>query len=131
MDRTARKEDTFSWRKHQKTLHVNVVKKSIRLKIKGTTERPRLNVFRSSNHIYAQLIDDVKGETIVAASTLDKDVNVDHGGNVTAATEVGTLVGKRAIEKGYENVIFDRGGYVYHGRVAALADAAREAGLKF
>ncbi|EZH64475.1 50S ribosomal protein L18 [Bacillaceae bacterium JMAK1] len=105
--------------------------KSIRLKIKGTTERPRLNVFRSSNHIYAQLIDDVKGETIVAASTLDKDANVDHGGNVSAAKEVGALVGKRAIEKGYENVIFDRGGYVYHGRVAALADAAREAGLKF
>ncbi|GAK04745.1 LSU ribosomal protein L18p [Geomicrobium sp. JCM 19037] len=105
--------------------------KSIRLKVHGTTERPRLNVFRSANHIYAQLIDDQKGVTVVAASTMDKDINVDHGGNVAAAKEVGALVGKRATEKGYDNVVFDRGGNVYHGRVAALADAAREAGLKF
>ncbi|MDA3128933.1 50S ribosomal protein L18 [Aliibacillus thermotolerans] len=103
----------------------------IRQTVKGTAERPRLNVFRSSKHIYAQLIDDVKGETIVAASTLENDVNVNHGGNKEAAKKVGELIAKRAVEKGYESVVFDRGGYVYHGRVKALADAARENGLKF
>ncbi|SDI07266.1 LSU ribosomal protein L18P [Alteribacillus persepolensis] len=104
---------------------------SIRQKVKGTSERPRLNVFRSSKHIYAQLIDDTKGETIVSASTVEKDVDVSHGGNQEAATKVGELVAKRASEKGYESVVFDRGGFVYHGRVKALADAARENGLKF
>lgn len=104
---------------------------SIRQTVKGTAERPRLNVFRSSKHIYAQLINDVKGETIVAASTLEKDLNVTYGGNKEAAKKVGELIAKRALEKGYENVVFDRGGFVYHGRVKALADAARENGLKF
>ncbi|SFF00564.1 50S ribosomal protein L18 [Alteribacillus iranensis] len=104
---------------------------SIRQTVKGTTERPRLSVFRSSKHIYAQLIDDEKGETIVSASTLDKDVNVDHGGNVEAAAKVGELIAKRASEKGHTSAVFDRGGFVYHGRVKALADAARENGLNF
>ncbi|SDI90201.1 MULTISPECIES: 50S ribosomal protein L18 [Alteribacillus] len=104
---------------------------SIRVNVKGTSERPRLNVFRSSKHIYAQLIDDVKGETIVAASTLENDLDVKNGGNKDAASKVGELIAKRASEKGYESVVFDRGGFVYHGRVEALADAARENGLKF
>ncbi|MCI3926348.1 50S ribosomal protein L18 [Paenibacillus sp. TRM 82003] len=104
----------------------------VRKKIQGTTERPRLNVFRSSKHIYAQLIDDVKGVTIVSASTLDKEIGeVGNGGNVEAAKKVGELVAKRAKDKGYANVVFDRGGYLYHGRIQALADAAREAGLEF
>ncbi|QQK78609.1 50S ribosomal protein L18 [Salicibibacter cibi] len=103
----------------------------IRKKLSGTSERPRLNVFRSSSHIYAQLIDDIKGETLAAASTLDPEFKQENGGNVNAAKDVGALVAKRAREKGYEDVIFDRGGYIYHGRVAALADAARAEGLKF
>ncbi|MFB5663007.1 50S ribosomal protein L18 [Alteribacillus sp. HJP-4] len=105
--------------------------KSIRQKIKGTSERPRLNVFRSSKHIYAQLIDDVKGETIVAASTMDKELNAENGGNKEAAKQVGELIAKRASDKGVDNVVFDRGGFIYHGRVEALAEAARENGLKF
>lgn len=105
----------------------------VRRQITGTAERPRLNVFRSSKHIYAQLIDDVAGQTLVSASTLDNEIKdqVEYGGNATAATQVGELVAKRAIEKGYKSVVFDRGGYLYHGRVKALADAAREAGLQF
>lgn len=103
----------------------------IRKKLSGTSERPRLNVFRSSSHIYAQLIDDIEGETLASASTLDSDFKQENGGNVSAAKDVGTLIAKRAREKGYEDVIFDRGGYIYHGRVAALANAAREEGLKF
>ncbi|MRN57096.1 50S ribosomal protein L18 [Paenibacillus sp. 19GGS1-52] len=105
----------------------------VRKKIQGTTERPRLNVFRSSKHIYAQLIDDVTGVTIVAASTLDKGLSADigNGGSVEAARKVGQLVAERAKEKGYAVVVFDRGGYLYHGRIQALADAAREAGLEF
>jgi large subunit ribosomal protein L18 len=101
----------------------------IRQKMEGTTERPRLNVYRSLNHIYAQVIDDAKGETLVSASTLAAKVKA--GGNVAAAKEVGKMVAERAIEKGIKKVVFDRGGYLYHGRIKALADAAREAGLEF
>jgi len=105
----------------------------VRRTVTGTASRPRLNVFRSSKHIYAQLIDDVAGTTIVSASSLDKEVSevVSNGGNVDAAQKVGQLVAKRAKEKGYESVVFDRGGYLYHGRIKALADAAREEGLQF
>ncbi len=105
----------------------------VRRKIAGTTERPRLNVFRSGQHIYAQIIDDSVGSTVVAASTLDKELKgqFENGGNVAAAKLVGALVAKRAQEKGIKSVVFDRGGYLYHGRIAALADAAREAGLEF
>lgn len=102
----------------------------VRNHISGTAERPRLNVFRSLSNIYAQVIDDVNGVTLVSASSQDKDFNA-YGGNIEAAKAVGAAVAKRAIEKGITEVVFDRGGYVYHGRVAALADAAREAGLKF
>jgi large subunit ribosomal protein L18 len=101
----------------------------IRQKLSGTAERPRLNVYRSLNHIYAQVIDDLKGETIASASTLAGKISA--GGNVTAAKEVGKLVAEQAIAKGVKKVVFDRGGYLYHGRIKALADAAREAGLDF
>ena len=104
----------------------------LRKHINGTAERPRLNVFRSLNNIYAQVIDDVKGETLVSASTLDKELKGQaSGGHKEGAALVGKLVAERAVAKGITTVVFDRGGYVYHGRVAALADAAREAGLKF
>lgn len=105
----------------------------VRKKIQGTAERPRLNVYRSSKHIYAQLIDDVAGVTLVSASTVDKEISGEfsNGGNVESARKVGELVAKRAAAKGHKNVVFDRGGYLYHGRVQALADAAREAGLEF
>ncbi|MCM3786582.1 50S ribosomal protein L18 [Neobacillus mesonae] len=105
----------------------------VRGKISGTAERPRLNVFRSDKHIYAQLIDDVAGVTLVSASTVDKEISgeITNGGNVEAAKKVGALVANRAKEKGYTNIVFDRGGYLYHGRIQALADAAREAGLEF
>ena len=101
--------------------------------IVGTAERPRLNVFRSLNNIYAQVINDVTGETIAAASSLDKDLkgSIAYGGNLEGAKAVGTAIANRAKEKGVEKVVFDRGGYLYHGRVAALAEAAREAGLVF
>ena len=102
----------------------------VRNRISGTPECPRLNVFRSLSNIYAQVIDDVHGVTLVAASSKDKAFN-GYGGNVEAAKAVGTAVAKKALGKGIENVVFDRGGYIYHGRVAALAEAAREAGLKF
>lgn len=105
--------------------------RKIRNKISGTSERPRLSVFRSNNHIYAQVIDDVKGNTIVAASTMDKDIKVEKTNNTDAAAVVGESVAKKAIEKGIESVVFDRGGHIYHGKIKALADAAREAGLKF
>ena len=101
----------------------------IREKLAGTAERPRLNVYRSLNHIYAQVIDDQKGETLVAASTLERKTKT--GGNVAAAKEVGKAVAEKAVAKGIKQVVFDRGGYLYHGRVKALADAAREAGLEF
>ena len=102
----------------------------VRNHISGTAERPRLNVFRSLSNIYAQVIDDVNGVTLVSASTKDKDFK-NYGGNIEAAKAVGEAVAKRALEKGITEVVFDRGGYVYHGRVAALAEAAREVGLKF
>jgi large subunit ribosomal protein L18 len=101
----------------------------IRQKMEGTSVRPRLNVYRSLNHIYAQIIDDAKGETILSASSLASKIKT--GGNVAAAKEVGKLVAERAIEKGIKRVVFDRGGYLYHGRIKALADSAREAGLEF
>lgn len=104
--------------------------RKVRGKISGTAERPRLNVFRSSKHIYAQIIDDVKGVTLVSASSNEKDF-AGYGGNKEAAKKVGELIGKRALEKGIENVVFDRGGYLYHGRVEELANGARESGLKF
>ncbi|WP_428910404.1 50S ribosomal protein L18 [Niallia sp. Krafla_26] len=103
----------------------------VRTKLSGTAARPRLNVFRSNKHIYAQLIDDVNGVTLASASTLDKEINLDTTGNADAAVKVGELVAKRAVEKGVKEVVFDRGGYLYHGRVQALADAARENGLEF
>ena len=102
----------------------------VRNHIAGTAARPRLNVYRSLANIYAQVIDDVHGVTLVAASSKDKDFS-GYGGNVEAAKAVGTAIAKKALGKGIENVVFDRGGYIYHGRVAALAEAAREAGLKF
>ncbi len=102
----------------------------VRGKIQGTAQRPRLNVFRSTNNIYAQLIDDVKGVTLAAASTLDKEFN-GNGGNKEAARKVGELIAKRAAEKGITAVVFDRGGYIFHGRVKELAEGAREGGLKF
>jgi large subunit ribosomal protein L18 len=101
----------------------------IREKLSGTAERPRLNVFRSLNHIYAQVIDDQKGETIAAASSLQ--LKLTSGGNVAAAKEIGKSIAEKAKEKGVKKVVFDRGGFLYHGRVKALADAAREAGLEF
>ena len=105
----------------------------VRTKVSGTAERPRLNVFRSSKHIYAQVIDDQAGETMVAASSIDSQMRSElkHGGNREAARKVGELLAKRAVDKGIKNVVFDRGGYLYHGRVKELADGAREAGLKF
>ena len=104
--------------------------KRVRAKVTGTEARPRLSVFRSLNNIYAQLIDDTKGVTIASASTLDKEIKT-KASNIEAAKEVGTLIAKRAAEKKIETVVFDRNGYLYHGKVKALAEAAREAGLKF
>ena len=104
--------------------------KRVRGKISGTAERPRLNVYRSTNNIYAQLIDDVKGVTLCAASSLDKDFE-GNGGNKDAARKVGAAIAKIAAEKGITEVVFDRGGYIYHGRVKELAEGAREGGLKF
>ena len=102
----------------------------VRRKISGTAECPRLCVFRSNSNLYVQLIDDVKGVTLAQASTLDKEVKTKHS-NKEAAKEVGTLIAKRAIEKNIKTVVFDRGGYIYHGVVKELADAAREGGLEF
>ena len=108
------------------------IHKRIRKNLSGTTDRPRLCVFRSNKHIYAQIVDDSEGRTIAAASTLDAEAKgAKGGGNIAAAKVVGAAVAKRAIDKGIQAVLFDRGGYIYHGRVKALADAAREAGLKF
>ena len=107
--------------------------KKIRNRFSGTAERPRLAVFRSNNHMYAQIIDDTVGNTLVAASTLEKEVNaeLEKTNNVDAAEYLGTVIAKRALEKGITTVVYDRGGYIYHGKVAALAEAAREAGLVF
>ena len=111
------------------------VKKHMKLRNRftGTTERPRLAVFRSNNHMYAQIIDDTVGKTLVAASTLEKDVKaeLEKTNNVDAAAYLGTLIAKRAIEKGINTVVFDRGGFIYQGKIAALAEAARTAGLEF
>ena len=105
----------------------------VRKKITGTAAKPRLNVYRSNQNIYAQIIDDVTGNTLIAASSLETSVKekVSHAGNKEAAKLVGELVAKKALEKGIEDVVFDRGGYLYHGRVKELAEGAREAGLKF
>lgn len=105
----------------------------VRTKISGTPERPRLNVFRSNKHIYAQVIDDQNGQTLVAASTLDPELKkiLAVSSNRVAARQVGELVARRALDRGIQKVVFDRGGYLYHGRVKALAEAARESGLSF
>jgi len=103
----------------------------VRKKINGTPDRPRLNIYRSGNHIYAQIIDDSVGHTLVSASTLDKSLNLTSTSNKEAAKHVGEIVAKKALEKGIEEVVFDRGGYIYHGRIKELAESAREAGLKF
>ena len=105
----------------------------MRNRFAGTAERPRLAVFRSNNHMYAQIIDDTVGNTLVAASTLQKDVkaNLEKTNNVEAAAYLGKVIAERALEKGVKDVVFDRGGFVYHGKIKALADAAREAGLNF
>jgi len=119
---TPRKRDVIRKRVHTR----------IREKMSGTAERPRLNVYRSLDHIYAQLIDDAAGVTIASASTLAKKGEAKKaGGNIAAAVEVGKLIAERAQQKGIKKVVFDRGGYLYHGRIKALADAAREAGLEF
>lgn len=116
-------------RKQQRRL----IHKRVRTKVHGTATRPRLNVFRSLKHIYAQVIDDGAGVTLASASTLDPEVRkiISSGGNLAGAKVVGKVVGERARAKGIEKVVFDRGGYQYHGRIKALADAAREAGLQF
>lgn len=105
----------------------------VRRKLSGTVQRPRLNVFRSLKHIYAQLVDDVTGTTLASASSLDSSVSEGRGscGNKAAARQVGTMIAQKAAEKGIKEVVFDRGGYLYHGRVKELADGAREAGLEF
>ena len=111
------------------------VKKHMRIRnrFSGTAEQPRLAVFRSNNHMYAQIIDDTVGNTLISASTLEKAVKaeLEKTNNVDAAAYLGTVIGKRAVEKGITKVVFDRGGFIYHGKIAALADAAREAGLEF
>jgi len=115
--------------KNEKRGHIH---ERIRKKLQGTAERPRLNVYRSLNHIYVQVIDDLSGKTLVAASTAEgKKEQRGTGGNVAAAKAVGKTIAERAKAKGVTKVVFDRGGYIYHGRVKALADAAREAGLQF
>ena len=119
-------------KKSRSEVRVNKHRK-LRNRLSGTAECPRLAVFRSNNHMYAQIIDDTVGNTLVSASTLQKDVkaNLEKTNNVDAAAYLGTVIAKRAIEKGIKEVVFDRGGFIYQGKVAALADAAREAGLEF
>jgi len=119
--------------KLSKNLNRKARHERVRKKISGTPERPRLNVFKSNSNIYAQVIDDVNGVTIASASTIDKELkgSIESASNKDAAQKVGELVAKRAIEKGVENVVFDRSGYLYHGKVKELAESAREAGLKF
>jgi large subunit ribosomal protein L18 len=107
----------------------NAVHRRIRRKVRGSTERPRLAVYRSLNHIYAQVIDDERGQTLVSASTTEKDLRGGTGGNVEAAERIGRTIAERALAAGITSVVFDRGGYLYHGRVKALTDAARAAGL--
>jgi large subunit ribosomal protein L18 len=121
--------------KDSKNITRNRVHIRIRKKVQGTTERPRLNVYRSTNHLYVQLIDDQKGATIISANTLEfgeaKEGKRPTGGNVSAAKQLGKSIAERAKSKGITKVVFDRGGYLYHGRIKALADAAREGGLEF
>ena len=119
-------------KKSRSEVRVNKHRK-LRNRFSGTAERPRLAVFRSNNHMYAQIIDDTVGNTLVAASTLQKDVkaNLEKTNNVEAAAYLGKVIAERALEKGVKDVVFDRGGFVYHGKIKALADAAREAGLNF
>lgn len=103
----------------------------IRNKVSGTTVRPRLTIYKSNKHIHAQIIDDSNGNTLVAASSLDKDLNLDNTSNQEAAKAVGQSIGKKAIDQGIDTVVFDRSGYIYHGKIKDLAEAARQAGLKF
>ena len=118
-------------KKSRSEVRVNKHRK-LRNRFSGTAERPRLAVFRSNNHMYAQIIDDTVGNTLVSASTLQKDVKAElENNNVEAASYLGTVIAKKAIEKGITSVVFDRGGFIYHGKIKALADAAREAGLNF
>ena len=119
-------------KKSRSEVRVNKHRK-LRNRFSGTAERPRLAVFRSNNHMYAQIIDDTIGKTLVSASTLQKDVKaeLEKTNNVEAAAYLGTVIAKKAIEKGITSVVFDRGGFIYHGKIKALADAAREAGLEF
>ncbi len=119
-------------KKSRSEVRVNKHRK-LRNRFSGTAERPRLSVFRSNNHMYAQIIDDTVGNTLVSASTLQKDVKaeLEKTNNVEAAAYLGTVIAKKAIEKGITSVVFDRGGFIYHGKIKALADAAREAGLNF
>src|SRR5260370_32479144 len=105
------------------------IHRRIRRKVRGSSERPRLAVYRSLNHIYAQVVDDLNGQTIVSASTTEKDLRGTTGGNVEAARRIGKAIAERALEKGIESVVFDRGGYLFHGRIKALTDAGPEAGL--
>lgn len=105
------------------------IHKRIRRKVKGSTEQPRLTIYRSLNHIYAQVVDDESGQTLVSASTTEKALHSATGGNIKAARRIGQAIAERALAKGIEQVVFDRGGYLYHGRVKALTEAAREAGL--
>ena len=107
----------------------SAIRSRIRRKVKGSTERPRLAIYRSLNHIYAQVIDDRMGQTLVSASSTEKDLRTGTGGNLDAARRIGQAIAERAIAKGIEQVVFDRGGYLYHGRIKALTDAARAAGL--
>ena len=119
-------------KKSRSEVRVNKHRK-LRNRFSGTAERPRLAVFRSNNHMYAQIIDDTVGNTLVSASTLQKDVkaNLEKTNNVDAAAYLGTVIGKKAVEAGIKEVVFDRGGFIYQGKIKALADAAREAGLNF
>ena len=119
-------------KKSRSEVRVNKHRK-LRNRFSGTAERPRLAVFRSNNHMYAQIIDDTVGNTLVSASTLQKDVKaeLEKTNNVEAAAYLGTVIAKKAIEKGITSVVFDRGGFIYHGKIKALADSAREAGLNF
>ena len=118
-----------------KKVNRNEVRKArharVRNKVSGNAQTPRLNVFRSNSNIFAQIIDDVKGVTLVSASSIDKELKLENGGNVEAAIKVGKLIAERAKKAKITNVVFDRGGYLYHGRVKALAEAARENGLNF
>ena len=124
---------TVPVRRVSRTEHRHRVHRRVRTKVSGTPERPRLCVFRSSKHIYAQVIDDLAGRTLASASSLDEEARtqVKGGGNVAAAKVIGKLIAQRTLAAGVQQVVFDRGGYKYHGRVEALANAAREAGLKF